>query len=45
MKDWLNKMSELGIELDSYILTGSPANGDVLFDQLVANMNLVDQFC
>jgi hypothetical protein len=45
MKDWLNKMSELGIKLDSYILTGSPANGDVLFDQLVANMNLVDQFC
>jgi hypothetical protein len=45
MSEWLAKMSELSLELDSYILTGSPSNGGVLLDQLFANLNLVDQFC
>lgn len=43
--DWLNKMAEKGEEVKSYILTGSPSNGPQSFNQLTANMNLVDQFC
>ena len=43
--DWLNKMADLSRDLDSYIMTGSPANGDVLFDQLQTWMNLEGNFC
>jgi hypothetical protein len=43
--DWLAKMSELSLKLESFILTGSPANGGQLLDQLNNNMDLVSQFC
>ncbi len=43
--DWLNKMAELSLEVKSFILTGLPIEGPTRFDQLNANMNLVDQFC
>lgn len=43
--DWLNKMADLSRDLDNYIMTGSPANGDVLFDQLQTWMNLEGNFC
>ncbi len=43
--DWLKKMSDLSLDLRGYILTGSPSNGDLIFDQLSNNMNLVTQFC
>jgi hypothetical protein len=44
-QDWLIKMSELSLAVDSYLLTGSPADGMTKFDQLNANMNLVNNFC
>ena len=44
-RDWLLKMSELALDVDSYLLTGSPADGMTKFDQLFANMGLVDNFC
>jgi hypothetical protein len=44
-REWLLKMSELAIDVDSYLLTGSPADGMTKFDQLFANMGLVDNFC
>jgi hypothetical protein len=43
--DWLLKMSQLALDVDSYLLTGSPADGMTKFDQLFANMGLVDNFC
>ncbi len=43
--DWLNKMAEKAEAVKSYVLTGSPSNGPQALDQLLANMNLVDQFC
>lgn len=44
-REWLLKMSELALDVDSYLLTGSPADGMTKFDQLFANMGLVDNFC
>ena len=44
-REWLLKMSELALDVDSYLLTGSPADGTTKFDQLFANMGLVDNFC
>jgi len=43
--DWLNKMSELSLDLRSYILNGDPPNGDLIQDQLYNNFNLANQFC
>jgi hypothetical protein len=43
--EWLQKMADLGSDVKNYILTGEPSNGPQSLDQLVANMNLVDQFC
>lgn len=42
---WLNKMSELTRELNTYITTGSPSNGSQIQDQLFANMSLLNNFC
>lgn len=44
-RDWLKKMSELALDVDSYLRTGSPSNGATKFDQLFANMGLVNNFC
>lgn len=44
-RDWLLKMNELSLAVDSYLLTGSPSNGATKFDQLFANMGLVNNFC
>lgn len=44
-REWLLRMSELALDVDSYLLTGSPADGMTKFDQLFANMGLVDNFC
>jgi hypothetical protein len=44
-QDWLLKMSELSLAVDSYLLTGSPENGMTKFDQLNANMGIVNNFC
>lgn len=44
-KDWLNKMAELAKDLNSYLWTGSPWNGDLILSQLQNNMNLYTQFC
>jgi hypothetical protein len=44
-REWLLKMSELSLDVDSYLLTGSPADGMTKLDQLFANMGLVDNFC
>jgi hypothetical protein len=44
-QDWLLKMSELSLAVDSYLLTGSPEDGMTKFDQLNANMGLVNNFC
>lgn len=43
--DWLNKMAELSLSLDSFVLTGSPPDGALLQDQLFNNFGLLDQFC
>jgi hypothetical protein len=43
--DWLNKMSELSLDLRSFILTGDPPNGGLIQDQLYNNFNLANQFC
>lgn len=42
---WLNKMSELSLKLNGFVLTGSPSNGDQLLDQLGASFSLYQQFC
>jgi hypothetical protein len=44
-RDWLLKMNELSLAVDSYLITGSPSNGATKFDQLFANMGLVNNFC
>ena len=44
-REWLSKMAELARDVDSYLITGSPANGATKFDQLFANMGLVNNFC
>ena len=43
--EWLQKMADLGSDVKDYILTGEPSNGPQSLDQLIANLNLVDQFC
>jgi hypothetical protein len=43
--EWLRKMSELVLQVDSYLLSGSPSDGPQKFDQLFANMSLVGNFC
>lgn len=43
--DWLSKMSELSADVGSFILTGSPADGQTKLDQLYNNMDLYSQFC
>jgi|AntAceMinimDraft_6_1070360.scaffolds.fasta_scaffold05827_4 TM2 domain-containing membrane protein YozV len=42
---WLDKMSELSLDLKGYISNGSPSNGEQLFDQLYSNFGLSQQFC
>lgn len=44
-KEWRLKMSELSLAVNSYLMTGSPADGETKFDQLFANMGLVNNFC
>jgi hypothetical protein len=44
-REWLSKMAELARDVDSYLRTGSPSNGATKFDQLFANMGLVNNFC
>ena len=44
-RDWLLKVNELSLAVDSYLITGSPSNGATKFDQLFANMGLVNNFC
>ena len=44
-REWLSKMAELARDVDSYLITGSPSNGATKFDQLFANMGLVNNFC
>lgn len=44
-KEWLQKMRELSLAVDSYLRTGTPADGATKFDQLFANMGLVNNFC
>jgi hypothetical protein len=44
-KEWRLKMSELALAVDSYLTTGSPSDGETKFDQLFANMGLVNNFC
>ena len=44
-REWLSKLAELARDVDSYLITGSPANGATKFDQLFANMGLVNNFC
>ncbi len=43
-RDWLLKMSELSDSLSEYVLSGT-GNGDLIFDQLINNYGLVEQFC
>ena len=43
--EWLRKMNELVLQVDSYLLSGSPSDGPQKFDQLFANMSLVGNFC
>lgn len=43
--EWLKKMAEKAEDVKSYILTGSSSSGPQALDQLMANMNLVNQFC
>lgn len=43
--EWIEKMSELSHNLKSYIITGSPSDGDKYLDQLFSNMKLIDQVC
>lgn len=44
-REWLLKMNELSLDVDSYLISGSPADGGTKLDQLFANMGLVDNFC
>lgn len=44
-RDWLNKMAELAGDLESYLWTGTPWNGELILSQLQNNMNLYSQFC
>jgi hypothetical protein len=44
-KEWRLKMSELALAVDSYLTTSSPSDGETKFDQLFANMGLVENFC
>ena len=44
-KEWMLKMRELSLAVDSYLRTGSPSDGATKFDQLFANMGLVNNFC
>lgn len=43
--EWLRKMAELSTAVNSFLLTGTPYDGELKFDQLQNNMNLYDQFC
>jgi hypothetical protein len=42
---WLEKMAELALDVDSFMLTGSPYDGELKLDQLFNNMTLYSQFC
>lgn len=43
--EWLRKMAELSTAVNSFLLTGTPYDGELKFDQLQNNMNLYEQFC
>ena len=43
-RDWLLKMSELSVSLADYVESGT-GDGELIFDQLVNNYGLVEQFC
>lgn len=43
--EWLNKMSELSLDLRGFILYGDPPNGGLIQDQLYNNFALSSQFC
>jgi hypothetical protein len=42
--DWLNKMAELARGVSTYLDNGS-GDGNLLLDQLYANMGLASQYC
>lgn len=44
-RDWLFKMNELAISVNSYLRTGAPEDGPTKLDQLFANMALTTSFC
>lgn len=43
-RDWLLKMSELSVSLADFIESGT-GDGELVFDQLMNNYGLVEQFC
>ena len=43
-RDWLLKMSELSVSLAGFIESGT-GDGELIFDQLMNNYGLVEQFC
>ena len=43
-RDWLLKMSELSVSLADYLESGT-GDGELIFDQLMNNYGLVEQFC
>lgn len=43
-RDWLLKMSELSYSLSDFIDSGAGA-GELIFDQLMNNYGLAEQFC
>jgi hypothetical protein len=44
-RDWLLKMNELALAVDSFLLTGTPEDGPRKLDQLFANLSLVSNYC
>jgi len=44
-RDWLLKMNELAVDVESYLLTGTPEDGPTKLDQLFANLSLVSSYC
>ena len=44
-RDWLERMASLESDVGSYVLTGTPSDGQVKAAQLTNNLGLESQFC